>query len=127
MGKKGSCRLVMTENTGEPHQRRSAKQNVRAVGLPVGKQADGQTGQILTGTNPANPGLPPTLRLHKRNEGSKEVDVCRRMLSVFRFTLAPWVSRRIRKLDGLALRAGKDFSRCRPTVFRTVSSPDWLW
>lgn len=42
------------------------------------------------------------------------------MLSVFRFTLAPWVSRRIRMMDGPALRAGKDFSRCRPTVFRTV-------
>jgi len=76
MGKKGSCRLVMTENTGELHQRRSAKQNVRAVGLPVEKQADGQTGQKLTGKNPVNPGLPPTIRLHKRSEGSSKINVC---------------------------------------------------
>ena len=100
---------------------------MRAAGLHIKKQADGQTGQESTGNTAVDPGLPPTIQLHKRSEGSSKVIVCRRMLSVFRFTLAPWVSRRIRKLDGLALRAGKDFSRCRPTVFRTVSSPDWLW
>lgn len=82
---------------------------MRAAGLPAKKQADGQTNQELMGKNPVIPGLPPTIRLHKRSEGSRVVNVCRRMLSVFRFTLAPWVSRHIRKLDGLALRAGKDF------------------
>jgi hypothetical protein len=99
----------------------SAKQNVRAAALRIEEQADGQTSQMVAGKSPAYPSLPPTIRLHECSEGSNEVDVCRRMLSVFRFTLAPWVSRRIRMLDGPALRAGKDFSRCRPTVFRKVS------
>jgi hypothetical protein len=104
----------------------SAKQNVRAAELlrmfGTKEQANGQTGQTLRGRNPVNPSLPLTTRLPDRSEGSIGVNVCRRMLSVFRFTLAPWVSCHVRKMDGPALRAGKDFSRCRPTVFRKVSS-----
>jgi len=117
MGKKGFLSFCDDRKHGG---NTSAKQNVRAVGLRFRERADGQTNQIVTGDCPVNPSPPPTIRLRDRSEGSYEVDVCRRMLSVFRFTLAPWVSRHIRMLDGPALRAGKDFSLCRPSVFRTV-------
>jgi hypothetical protein len=129
MGKKGFLSFCDDRKPGIS----SAKQNVRAAGplllnlYQVKEQADGQTNQIMAGKNPGIPSLPPTIRLLECSERPIEVDVCRRMLSVFRFTLVPWVSRRIRILDGPALRAGKDFSRCRPTVFRTVSVPATLW
>ena len=125
MERKGSCRLVMTENAGGIHQRsRTCVPWSSCFAADcLQKQADGQTSQTMAGKSPTYPSLPPTMPLPVGSKGSFMVDVCERMLSVFRFTLAPWVSRRIRMLDGPALRAGKDFSRCRPSVFRTVYLP----
>lgn len=91
MGKKGFLSFYDDRKPGIA----SAKQNVRAAGLlsltfyQVKEQADGQTNQMMAGKSPVIPSLPPTIRLLECSEGSIEVDVCRRMLSVFRFTLVP--------------------------------------
>ena len=117
MERNGSCRLVWTENLGNSiSEAELACRGPLVTGATRRPDESDPCGEFSRSSEATADGSPAC----RQERGALGQSLLAHVIR-FQVHAGAWVSRRIRMLDGPALRAGNDSSRCRPTVFRTVS------